>query len=120
MAIDWSAAVTAVAVAMLVAVPSARAATGRIVFSGAVTEPTCSTEAGYAGDSASLDRLHGPAVRETCGRRADHPGRSYDRLVRHLNASNVGQDRLLGYFVEYSHIKGTAAPEATLIVRTYE
>ena len=108
-----------IAMIMLASTPDAHAATGRIGFSGAVVEPTCSTES-VASDAAALattiDRL-APA-RSSCGRTASDPGRPYSHTVVSLDASTVASDRLLGYFVGYANVEGR--PQAELVVRTYD
>ena len=100
--------------AMLVGVSSAYAASGRVVFSGGVVEPTCLAE-DVDGDLASPP-LAGLAPRRlACGRTPTEPGRSYARTVVRLDAAGVANNRLLDYFVSYA-----AAADARLVVRTYD
>lgn len=104
----------ALGLAMLVSASSAWAASGRVVFSGGVVEPTCLAE-DVDGDMASPS-LAGPAPRRlTCGRTPTEPGRSYSRTVLRLDAAGVANNRLLGYFASYAD-----AADARLVVRTYE
>lgn len=108
-----------VAMIMLASASSAYAATGRIAFSGAVVEPTCSTE-GVASDAATMatttDRL--APVHSSCGRTASDLGRTYSHTVVTLDATTVASDRLLGYFASYANVEG--GPHAELVVRTYD
>lgn len=104
-----------VAMIMLASASSAYAATGRIAFSGAVVEPTCSTEgADMAGKlpSATPGRL-------VCGKTPTDPGRSYSRIVLSLDAATVATDRLLNYFAGYANADGMGG-QAKLVVRTYD
>lgn len=107
------------AMVVLASASSAYAATGRIAFSGAVVEPTCSTES-VASDAAAvataIDRF-APA-RSSCGRTASDPGRPYSHTLVSLDASAVASDRLLGYFAGYANVEG--GPQAELVVRTYD
>lgn len=106
---------TGCAMVMLVGLPTARAATGRIVFSGAVVEPTCSTE-----EFGSVTRVATGAVtqRLVCGRTATDAGRTYTREVIELAAANRGHNRLLDYFASYAPRTGDAA--AKVVVHTYD
>ena len=91
-----------------IGVSSAHAATGRIAFSGAVVESTCTTEAAPAAANA--------AGRHSCRHAASDPGASYSRVVSKLGTAGLAQNPLLAYFASY------AAPAAvgTVIVRTYD
>jgi hypothetical protein len=99
---------------MLVGVSSAYAASGRVVFSGGVIEPTCLTE-DVDGDMASPPVAGLAPRRLTCGRTPTEPGRSYSRTVIRLDAASVANNRLLDYFVGYAN-----PADARLVVRTYE
>jgi type 1 fimbria pilin len=108
-----------IALAMLASMPSANAATGRIVFSGAVVEPTCSTESAHLDPTNPLRSMDGlvPA-RSTCGQTPTDPGRSYSRTGISLDATTIANDRLLGYFAGYANAE--SGVQAKLVVRTYD
>lgn len=107
------------ALIMLVGMSDARAAGGRIVFSGAVVEPTCPVDGASAVRAISTnnglmqDRL-------TCGQTATDLGRSYSRSVISLSEVAVADDRLLGYFAGYVRDDRARDTQAKLIVRVYE
>ncbi|WP_149362892.1 hypothetical protein [Rhodanobacter sp. T12-5] len=108
-----------IALAMLASMPSANAATGRIVFSGAVVEPTCSTESASDPMASHLQAVDGLAPgRSTCGQTPTDPGRSYSHTVVSLDAAVIANDRLLEYFAGYANVEGEV--RAKLVVRTYE
>lgn len=107
------------ALILLIGMSTAQAATGRITFSGAVVEPTCSTEATLgqpeqpAGDASLPGRL-------SCGRTATDPGRSYSRVVINLADADLVHDRLLGYFASYAHATDDGRTTAKVVVHTYD
>lgn len=103
--------------AMFVGASSAWAASGRVVFSGAVVEPTCAiAEAGPIAPEAV-----GPAAQHlACGRTATDAGRSYTRQVIDLTTANRGHHRLLDYFVSYAPRGADGAAAAKLVVHTYD
>lgn len=105
----------ACAMVMLVGMSTARAASGRIVFSGAVVEPTCSTaELGPVMDVAA-----GTAAQSlVCGRTATDAGRTYTREVIDLATADRNHNRLLDYFASYAPSTGDAA--AKVVVHTYD
>jgi hypothetical protein len=105
---------TGCAVVMLVGMPTARAATGRIVFSGAVVEPTCST-------AEVVPVVAGAAVqRLVCGRTATDAGRTYTREVIDLATANRSHDRLLDYFASYAPRAADGDAAAKVVVHTYD
>lgn len=106
------------ALIMLVGMSSANAATGRIAFSGAVVEATCSTD-DVRVETASWSRpVDGLAPgRLTCGQTPTDPGRSYSRTVVSLDAATIANNRLLDYFAGYANADGA---KAALVVRIYE
>ncbi|MEO8995658.1 MAG: hypothetical protein ABI299_13765 [Rhodanobacter sp.] len=110
---------SAFATAMLMASSSVSAATGRIVFSGAVVEQTCSTHRISVDSEPRLSKESGQVWRG-CGRTRNQPGQSYSRVVRRLDTANAGSDRLLSYFVGYVSAEDDAPAQPTLVVRTYE
>jgi len=103
------------AMVMLVGMSTARAATGRIVFSGAVVEPTCSmAELGSVAHVAA----GAAAQRLVCGRTATDAGRTYTREVIDLATADRSHNRLLDYFASYA--RGTGAAAAKVVVHTYD
>ena len=110
-----------VALVMLASMSGANAETGRIVFSGAVVEPTCSTadvQLATITPSGSVDELVPRHL--TCGQTAADPGRSYLRTVISLDAAAIASDRLLGYFASYANTANVGGTQAKLVVHTYE
>ena len=91
---------------------------GQIVFTGAVVEPTCSTEGADVGTASrlqpNLDRLRG---RVTCGQTPADAGRSYSRTVASLDTATIASDRLLGYFASYAPVAGGTVG---IVIRTYD
>ena len=106
-----------IAMIMLASTPNVHAATGRIMFSGAVVEPTCSTEGTHV--DAALRLSSAASGRLICGKTPTDPGRSYSRTVVSLDAATVATDRLLGYFAGYANADGVDG-QAKLVVRTYD
>lgn len=107
--------------AVILAVPNAQADSGRMTFSGAIVESTCSTNdaditttqhAGYAPD----------AQRHACGgaNSVADAGRSYAVAVISLDPATTGRDPLLHYFAGYLGSVGVQVTAAKLVVRTYE
>ena len=107
------------ALIVFVGVSTVRAATGRMAFSGAVVEPTCSTEGVPVGPAAQpIDSS--TSARFACGRTATDSGRSYSREVTHLTAADVEHDRLLAYFASYARPGDAGATVAEVVVHTYD
>ncbi len=106
-------------VTLALSTPAATASGGRIVFSGAVVEPTCS-ENGVAVDRRS--RVEGaPATdRRSCGSDRRDSVRFYSRTVTPLLHADVKHDRLLGYFASYARVGDNGMASAEVIVHTYE
>lgn len=103
--------------AMFVGASGAWAANGRIVFSGAVVEPTCAIA---QADSLVPEAASPAAQHLACGGTAADAGRSYTRQVIDLATANRGQDRLLDYFVSYAPRDADGAAAAKLVVHTYD
>lgn len=102
--------------AMLVGVSGAYAADGRVVFSGAVVEPTCPAT---GPDGAEAYARAGSAPRRlSCGDTATGSGRSYARVVLDLAEANRNHDRLLDYFASYAATGNGAA--AKVVIHTYD
>ncbi len=109
------------AFAMILGTSSARAATGRIAFSGSIVTPTC-VVAGISDESAqSISTQTGSALREfACGVAAASPGsaEAYKVTVTALDGATTN-DRLLAYFSGYVTTAGTAARAAELVTQTF-
>lgn len=93
---------------------AARAATGRIVFSGAVVEPTCSAiDAG----AAMVSPQSVVSRQFTCGNTG--AAQSYSLRVVSLDAAASG-DHLLDYFAGYINAAGQGRAKARLVIQTFE
>lgn len=105
------------ALAMLFVTSPANAANDRIVFSGAVVEPTCSTglESVVHADTDAAPVTQ----RLDCGRTAVDAGRTYSREVLDLTMASRYHDRLLDYFASYAPLV-TGGDAAKVVVRTYD
>jgi len=98
--------------ALLVGGGSARAAEGRIGFSGAVVEPTCGVDMSQPRDmQAGTDATH-----QSCGAVAGNSGRSYARRVVDATGPALASDPLLGYFASYA----PAGAPPRVVVQTYD
>lgn len=89
---------------------------GRINFTGAVLESTCTIDTAQLVNAAVAPA---PAHR-TCGQGAADAGSSYLRTVTALDAAAVANDRLLGYYASYAPAGADGRPAKNLIVRTYD
>lgn len=105
------------ALVMFFVTSTANAADGRIVFSGAVVEPTCSPglESVVHADTDAASA----AQRLDCGRTAADAGRTYSREVLDLTMASRYHDRLLDYFASYAPLV-TGGDAAKVVVRTYD
>ncbi|MGN6738866.1 hypothetical protein [Dyella sp.] len=96
--------------ALFAASGSARAADGRIAFSGAVLEPTCAVDTSRLPESAPPES---PTIRHGCGATADASGSTYVRNTVNVSTRERATDPLLGYFASY-------APASQVVVQTYD
>ncbi len=105
------------ALVMFFVTSTANAADGRIAFSGAVVEPTCSPglESVVHADTDAASA----AQRLDCGRTAADAGRTYSREVLDLTMASRYHDRLLDYFASYAPLV-TGGDAAKVVVRTYD
>ncbi len=110
------------AFAMILGTSSARAASGRIAFSGAVVAPTCAV-AGISAESAQSISIHAAsASREfACGAAAAPAGsaETYKVTVTALDGATKN-DRLLAYFSGYITPAGVAAHAAEVVTQTFD
>lgn len=112
-----------VALAMLASMSGASAETGRVVFSGAVVEPTCSAGDARIGAMALSRPGHGSVpARFACGtsNAAAGAARSYSLAVVSLDATTIAHNRLLDYFASYANAPGVARPNAKLVIQTFD
>jgi hypothetical protein len=104
-------------VTLALSTPAASANDGRIVFSGAVVEPTCSGHDARAVRATVEERdvAAGPQ-RWTCG---SPVATTYSQAVIPVDAVMQAGDPLLAYFAGYAGHLLPATP-ARVVVRTYE
>lgn len=109
------------ALALLAAFSVAEASNGRISFSGAVAEPTCTVAAHQlaASIAAQPADAHAP-TQLVCNRTATDPGRPYSRVVVDLDAARAADDRLLNYMIRRASPSVAGSAPYKLVVRTYD
>lgn len=106
--------------AMSLMAQSAKAADGRIVFSGAIVEPTC----GFASERAVAiaAEISDGTVRVACagsGGVTTAAPQAYAEQVMLLSAA--APDHLLAYFASYANSSGsTGGVAAKVVTRSYE
>ncbi len=119
MAASLGRALAGCALIALIGVSAVRAATGRIAFSGAVVEPTCSSENAVMG--SVLPSLDGSVTaRLSCGRTATSAGRAYSRKVTHATVESLEHNQLLAYFASYALAAGADKTTVKVVVNTYD
>ena len=107
--------------AMIFGTSSARAASGRIVFSGSIVTPTCAVADVSTGSTRSISSLPGSTSQEyTCGNSGSPAGSggSYAVTVTTLGAATKS-DRLLAYFTGYVTVAGAGTRSAKLVTQTF-
>lgn len=107
--------------AMIFGTSTARAASGRIAFSGSIVTPTCAVADVSAESARSISTSHGSTPREfTCGNSGAPAGTggSYSVTVTTLGAA-IKSDRLLDYFAGYVALAGRGNPSAKLVTQTF-
>ncbi len=119
MAASLGRALAGCALVAFIGVSTVRAATGRVLFSGAIVEPTCSTE-NLPGGSVPPSLAEPVTARLSCGRTATDPGRFYSRKVVRLAATSLEHDRLLAYFASYVRPGDTSRATVEVVVNTYD
>lgn len=109
-----------ITLAVLAGMPSANAATGRIVFSGAIVEPTCGVSAERVAAWVAAAPGQGQSHPTTCcgSNAAVAAPQMYTVTVAHL--SHAEPDRVLRYFSDYVRASQVDAPSPTLVTQTYE
>ena len=100
--------------ALLAGCFNAYAADGRIVFSGAIVEPTCSVEQ-FEVNSLSSATPRGVPRRLGCGQTVSKSGLTYSQTTTQVNTTRNSSDPLLDYFVSRDK-----PADVTLVVRTYQ
>ena len=107
--------------AMIFGTSTARAASGRIVFSGVIVAPTCSiSDASAAAAISSRAGLSLASRHFTCGRPGTvaDSGRSYTATVATLGYSATS-NRLLNYFTGYVLAADPTSTSAKLVTETF-
>lgn len=100
---------------------TARAASGRVVFSGAIVAPTCAASETVSAVTSSQPGQNPASSRFVCGNAgavAD-AGRAYSVTVDSLGASTTN-DRLLNYFAGYVAAAGVGQANAKLVTQIFE
>jgi hypothetical protein len=96
---------------------------GRITFSGAIVEPTCSVSTAAIDAVASL-RASRDATQSRFGcstaQRTVDSGRHYSLAVASLDVATINHDRVLEYFAGYVKAAGNSDAEAKLVTQTFE
>lgn len=98
--------------------PGAWAAGGRIVFTGAVVEPTCAVDATQI--STTLDDAAIPATHRACGQTITAAGTGYSSQTVTIDPAGVVNDRLLAYFARNLLVASNGRASVKLILRTYD
>lgn len=96
---------------------------GRITFTGAIVEPTCSVNAEVTDTVASMPASHEALQRRfRCGsaQSAVESGQFYSLTVVRLDAAATNHDRVLEYFAGYLKTTGSNEATAKLFTRTFE
>ncbi len=109
-----------ITLATLAGMPSANAATGRIVFSGAVVEPTCGASAERVAAWVAATPVPGQSDQNTCGGSNPAIAASQMYTVTVVHLSDAESDRVLRYFSDYVRASQVNASNPTLITQTYE
>ena len=107
---------------MTLVISTAKASSGRIVFSGAVVAPTCSvSDASIVADAPNTSRQRLASGQFVCldANGAADEARSYARTEVRLNANNTFGNRLLGYFIDFGHGANSGMTEAMLVTRNF-
>jgi len=98
-------------VALMLGASSAHADGGRIVFSGAVVEPTCSVDTQRISTAEARGSQRYNCTEQT-GASSSQVAQSYALTV--LSGTSLASDRLIGYFANYLN----ADPK--LVTQTYD
>jgi hypothetical protein len=96
---------------------------GRITFTGAIVEPTCSVSTAAIDAVASM-RASRDATQSrfecSAAQRTVDSGQHYSLTVASLDVATINHDRVLEYFVGYVKAAGNSDAEAKLVTQTYE
>lgn len=99
---------------------SSSALESRLVFSGSIVEPTCST----SNADAALQTPHDDRLppRRRCGDATTvaDASRPYALVIVRLDTVDTGNDPLLHYFTGYANAVGEDGAKPKLVVRTYQ
>jgi len=107
------------ALIVFIGVTAVQAATGRIAFSGAVVEPTCTSE-GEPIKVTTPAFAASASARHSCGRTTTDPGRSYSQQVTRLAPADLAHDRLLAYFASYAGAGDNDGANVKVVINTYD
>jgi type 1 fimbria pilin len=117
----FSTTLVACALAMSLVTLSAKAADGRVIFSGAIVEPTCHVDQRSL-DMASLLAAEVPTASRVACAGASGPSavapQAYTLTVSHLSTETP--DRLLRYFAGYVAAGSADRVDASLLTQTYD
>lgn len=109
--------------AMVFGSSAARAADGRIAFSGAISSPTCSASdinidtlmSQHPMHDVSSSQLSCPAQSAAVARDVT----TYSLNVANLDVVTASGDQLLAYFVNYLNSAGYGAAQAKLVTQSF-
>lgn len=109
-----------VAVAGMLCIPRMAAADGRITFTGAIVEATCTASIDAdtlmpGGHTATPHRFQCGATQTAAG-----SGRFYSLTVVNLDAATIDDDRVLNYFAGYMKVADGNEATAKLVTQTFE
>jgi hypothetical protein len=109
-----------IALITLAGMSSANAATGRIVFSGAIVESTCVVSTALVSTWMTTKPIQSQFHPTACGgsNAVNAVPQRYTVTVAHL--SGAEPDRVLRYFNDYVRASQVNAPSPTLITQTYD
>lgn len=106
--------------AMVFGSMTARAAEGRIQFSGAVLAPTCA--ASVARIDALLAHQDDGSAQIACqgaGASAPAAPTTYSLTVSSIDAESAGSNQLLTYFLGYANAAGKAGTQPALVTQVF-
>jgi hypothetical protein len=96
---------------------------GRITFTGAIVEPTCSVSAANIDAAAMRPAKSGAAQhRFVCGaaRTTEDSAQLYSLTVVSLDAATINHDRVLDYFAGYVKAAGNNEAVPKLVTQSFE
>jgi type 1 fimbria pilin len=103
--------------AMVLGSTTARAAEGRIEFSGAVLAPTCA--ASVARIDALLAHQDDGSAQIACQGAGASAPTTYSLTVSSIDTKSAGNNQLLTYFLGYAHAAGKAGTQPALVTQVF-